>query len=222
MLFIIDFDGTLALKDTVDAMLDKFAPAVWRDVEQEWISGRITAVECMRRQIRMVNADQVALEKLFRAIELDATFLPFYRHVRASSTVAIVSDGLDHAITIAMRDVDVPKLPVFANHLIFKPRGIDITFPHLTPQCTAGNGVCKCAVAGELSGPAGGPVVLVGDGKSDACLAGSADVVFAKSRLLDYCNEQGIAHIPFSTFADVLAVVKTWPVGQPRLTASFG
>jgi 2-hydroxy-3-keto-5-methylthiopentenyl-1-phosphate phosphatase len=222
MLFVIDFDGTLAPEDTVDTLLGKFAPAAWRDVEQDWLSGRITAVECMQRQIRMVDADHVALENFFHAIELDAAFLPFYRHVNAFSTVAIVSDGLDHAISIAMRDAGLPKLPVFANHLIFTPRGVDIAFPRFIPQCEAGNGVCKCAVARELSGPVGGPVVLVGDGKSDACLAASADVVFAKSRLLDYCQEQGIAHVPFTTFADVFSVVKTWPVHQPLLAAAFG
>jgi 2-hydroxy-3-keto-5-methylthiopentenyl-1-phosphate phosphatase len=216
MLFVIDFDGTLAVRDTVDTLLDNFAPAAWQDVEQEWLTGRITAVECMQRQIRMVDADHVALENFFRTIELDAAFLPFYRHVSAFSRVAIVSDGLDHAISVAMRDAGLPKLPVYANHLIFTPRGVDIGFPHLTAQCKAGNGVC------ELSSTVGGPVVLVGDGISDACLAGSADVVFAKSRLLDYCRAQGIAHIPFTTFDDVLAIVMTWHVSQPQPAASFG
>ena len=147
MLFVIDFDGTLALEDTVDTLLEKFAPAAWQAVEQAWLSGNITAVECMRQQIRMVDADHIALEHFFHAIKLDAAFLPFHQHVSAFSTVAIVSDGLDHAITIAMRDAGLPKLPVFANRLIFTPRGIDIDFPHLNAQCTAGNGVCKCAVA---------------------------------------------------------------------------
>jgi 2,3-diketo-5-methylthio-1-phosphopentane phosphatase len=222
MLFVIDFDGTLAVRDTVDTLLGNFAPAAWQDVEQEWLAGRITAVECMQRQIRMVDADHLALENFFRTIELDAAFLPFYRHVSAFSKVTIVSDGLDHAISVAMRDAGLPKLPVYANHLIFTPRGVDIGFPHLTAQCKAGNGVCKCAVARELSSPMGEPVVLVGDGMSDACLASSADVVFAKSRLLDYCQEQHIAHVPFTTFADVLAVVKTWPARQPQPAASFG
>lgn len=221
MLFVIDFDGTLALEDTVDTLLDKFAPVAWQAVEREWLSGRITAVECMRQQIRMIRADPIALEHFFHAIKLDEAFLPFHQYVSTFSTLAIVSDGLDHAITIAMRDAGLPKLPVFANHLIFEPRGIDIAFPHLNPQCTAGNGVCKCAVARTLSGSTGGLVVLVGDGKSDACLAGNADVVFAKGRLLEHCREQGIAHVPFSTFADVLAVVKTWPFCQPQPAPSF-
>lgn len=225
MLFVIDFDGTLARKDTVDAMLEKFAPADWADIEREWLDGRITAVQCMQQQIRMVKADHIAIESFFRAIELDDSFLPFYRHVSAFAQVAIVSDGLDHAIKVATKQAGLPEIPAYANRLHFVPDGIDISFPHLTPQCNAGNGVCKCAVARDLSGAQGGPVVLVGDGKSDACLARSADVVFAKSSLLRHCKEQNIAHIPFDTFEDVLAAVKTWatvktwPAHLPKKTA---
>jgi 2,3-diketo-5-methylthio-1-phosphopentane phosphatase len=222
MLFVIDFDGTLACRDTVDAMLEKFATPAWREVESEWLAGRITAVECMRKQMRLVAADRVTLESFFRAIELDREFLPFYRHVISFATVAIVSDGLDHAIRIATREADVPRMPVYANRLIFEAQGIDIAFPYLDPRCQAGNGVCKCAVARELSGPEGGPVVLIGDGKSDACLAERAEVVFAKDRLLDHCLARGIAHVPFETFADVLATIKTWPTQRPRWSASCG
>jgi 2-hydroxy-3-keto-5-methylthiopentenyl-1-phosphate phosphatase len=221
MLFVIDFDGTLARKDSVDAMLERFAAPAWKDVELEWLEGRITAVDCMSRQIRMVHADTVTLERFFRDIQLDDSFLPFYRHVSEFAAVAIVSDGLDHAIRISTRNAGFPKLPVYANKLIFTPRGIDIDFPHLTPECATGQGVCKCAVARSLSSPAGGPIVLVGDGKSDACLAGKADVVFAKSRLLSHCQAAGIDHVPFHSFADVLASVKNWRVLPPRESVSI-
>jgi 2-hydroxy-3-keto-5-methylthiopentenyl-1-phosphate phosphatase len=119
-----------------------------------------------------------------------------------------------------MRAAGLPKVPVYANRLIFEPHGIDIAFPRRDSTCQAGNGVCKCAVARQLVGSAGAPVVLVGDGKSDFCLAGSADVVFAKGRLLDHCRRQGIAHVPFDTFADVLATVETWPRQRPRHAVS--
>lgn len=216
MLFVIDFDGTLALRDTVDTLLEQFAPAGWKDVELDWLTGRITAVECMGQQIRMVRADRPALEDFFQSIELDASFLPFYRHVIRHAKVAIVSDGLDHPIQVAIRKASLPNIPVFANRLDFVPNGIDISFPHLDSHCAVGNGVCKCAVARDLAQPVGEPVVLVGDGKSDACLAHRADVVFAKKSLLRYCEEQGIAHIPFDSFADVLAVVEKWGAHPPR------
>ena len=214
MLFVIDFDGTLSVRDTVDAMLERFAGPEWEDVEQEWLAGQITAVQCMQKQLRMVNADHVTLENFFRGIQLDASFLPFYKHVSQFSQVAIVSDGLDHAIKVAMKNAALPELPVYANKLHFVPDGIDISWPHKNTACTAGNGVCKCAVARNLAD--GKRVVLVGDGKSDACLAKSADVVFAKGSLIKYCEVNGIAHHKFQTFADVLAKVRSWPQEAPQ------
>ncbi|MCX7165590.1 MAG: MtnX-like HAD-IB family phosphatase [Rhodocyclales bacterium] len=216
MLFVIDFDGTLARKDTVDTLLEQFAPAAWKDVEQKWLLGHITAVECMGQQIRMVRASRETLEEFFQSIELDASFLPFYHHVCRHAAVAIVSDGLDHPIQIATHKAGLPNIPVFANRLHYVANGIDISFPHLDTHCAAGNGVCKCAVARDLAQPLGGPMVLIGDGKSDTCLAHRADIVFAKKSLRRYCEEQGIEHIPFDSFADVLAVVRKWDVHPPE------
>ena len=68
MYFIVDFDGTLSVLDTVDSMLERFADPEWKAVEEEWLDGKITAVECMQKQLRMVRADRVSLEKFFRAI----------------------------------------------------------------------------------------------------------------------------------------------------------
>lgn len=219
MLFVIDFDGTLSVRDTVDAMLERFAGPEWETVEQEWLDGHITAVQCMQKQLRMVEADHVTLENFFRGIQLDASFLPFYRHVSQFSEVAIVSDGLDHAIKVAMKNAALPELPVFANKLHFVPDGIDISWPHRNASCGAGNGVCKCAVARDLAQDAGGPVVLIGDGKSDACLARSADVVFAKGSLVRHCEQERIAYHRFQTFADVLAKVRKWPHEAPQHVA---
>jgi 2,3-diketo-5-methylthio-1-phosphopentane phosphatase len=215
MLFVIDFDGTLSVGDTVDAMLERFAGPEWKVVEQEWLDGHITAVQCMQKQIRMVRSDHVALENFFRGIQLDASFLPFYKHVSQFSQVAVVSDGLDHAIKVAMKNAALPELPVYANKLHFVPDGIDISWPHRNTNCSAGNGVCKCAVARDLS-DGDKRVILVGDGKSDACLAQEADVVFAKGSLLNYCEKHEIPHFKFQTFADVLAKVKTWPQEAPQ------
>jgi 2-hydroxy-3-keto-5-methylthiopentenyl-1-phosphate phosphatase len=211
MLFIVDFDGTISVKDTIDAMLEKFADPSWEDIEQEWLDGHITAVECMSKQIGMVRADNVALESFFRGIQLDASFLPFYKHVSQFAKVVIASDGLDHAIKVSTRNAGWPEIPIYSNHLNFEPEGIKMTFPLRKADCTGGNGMCKCAVAKNLSADAGGPIVLIGDGKSDACIAHMADIVFAKGSLIKHCEKNGIKHHKFQTFADVLAMIKKWP-----------
>lgn len=211
MIFLVDFDGTLACNDSVDNLLERYADPTWREIENEWVDGRITAIECMRRQLRLVKADHLTLETFFRGIQLDASFLPFLRSVHGFAKVAIVSDGLDHAIATATRAADFPPLPIYANHLQFVPDGLDISYPYRDPSCTAGNGVCKCGVAKTLASESGGPIVLIGDGKSDACLAERADAVFAKGSLIRHCESRGIPFHRFQTFADVLREVRKWP-----------
>ena len=48
-----------------------------------------------------------------------------------------------------------------------------------------------------------GPTVFVGDGLSDKYAATSADLVFAKDQLADFCREQQIAHRQYRSLADV-------------------
>jgi len=221
MLFVIDFDGTLSVGDTVDAMLERFADNRWEELETDWLDGKITAIECMKQQLDLVEVDQVTLENFFRGIQLDASFIPFHRYISQFSKVAIVSDGLDHAIDVATRNAAIPAMPIYANKLSFKPNGVSISYPYQNPDCKAGNGVCKCQIAEQLSAGVGGPVVLVGDGKSDYCLAKYADVVFAKGKLITHCEQENIPFRRFQTFAEVLEVVKHWDIAKKRsITAS--
>jgi 2,3-diketo-5-methylthio-1-phosphopentane phosphatase len=214
MLFVIDFDGTLSVGDTVDAMLERFADDRWEDLENEWLKGNITAIECMKQQLDLVVADRATLENFFRGIQLDASFIPFHKYISRFSKVAIVSDGLDHAIDVATQNAEIPVMPIYANKLDFRPNGVSISYPYRNSDCKAGNGVCKCQIAEQLSADVGGPVVLIGDGKSDYCLAKYADYVFAKGKLITHCENENIPFTRFQTFAEVLKIVKVWNVNK--------
>ena len=218
MLFVIDFDGTLSVGDTVDAMLERFADDRWKDLEDEWLKGNISAIDCMKQQLDLVEVDQVTLENFFRGIQLDASFIPFHKYISQFSKVAIVSDGLDHAIDVATRNAAIPSMPIYANKLQFKPNGVSISYPFRNANCKAGNGVCKCQIAEQLSADVGGPVVLVGDGKSDYCLAKHADIVFAKGKLITHCEQENIPFRRFQTFAEILDVVKQWDIAKKQST----
>lgn len=210
MIIVVDFDGTLSTRDTVDHLLDQFASSAWKDIEAEWHANKITAIECMQKQLSMVRADKTSLDTFFSEISLDSTFKNFYDVVKAFSDVVIVSDGLDRAIDIALEKSDLSFLPRFANKLHFTDLGIDISWPYKNPNCEAGNGVCKCAVAKSLN-QSQQKLILIGDGLSDLCLAKKADIVFAKNSLLSHCRRFGIPHIQFNSFDDVLKVMQSWP-----------
>jgi len=210
MLFIVDFDGTVAPRDTVDALLDRFADPAWKTIEEEWISGRLNSRDCMQAQLALVTAERPVLEEFFQAVSIDSSFVNFVRFAQTFADVAVVSDGLDRPIWIALDKYQVPPVPVFANKLEFRTRGLAISFPHSDATCVPRSGVCKCSVARSLNAGRGLPVILIGDGRSDLCIARSADHVFAKGSLLKYCRSEGIAHTAFDSFDDVLAVIRTW------------
>lgn len=217
MIFVIDFDGTLALDDTVDELLEAHAEPAWRTLEADWLADRISAQECMRQQIGLVRASRPALDGYFHGIRIDAGFAAFREHVADFAQVAIVSDGLDYAIHCALQRAGHDGVEVYANRLDFLGDDrLELSFPYRNEECSGGNGVCKCAVARRLAQRHGGPVVLVGDGKSDACLAAEADVVFAKDSLARHCENQGIAYIPFTDFADVLNALRASSVDSHK------
>ena len=123
MLIVVDFDGTISVNDTIDAMLEKFSSPEWIEIERTWLNGDIDAVTCMTKQIGLVKADNISLESFFRSIQLDASFLPFFKYVTQFSKVVIASDGLDHAIKVALRNAGWPEIPIYSNHLKMKTGG---------------------------------------------------------------------------------------------------
>lgn len=196
----VDFDGTISLEDTTDALLERFAEPAWVDVEAQWLAGRIGSAECMRRQVDLLRVRPGALHAFVSTIRIDPAFVAFAELCRDLNVpLAVVSDGIDVVIHGALRKAGL-DLPVFANHLTFT--GHDrwaLSFPFKDVECRARAGHCKCR---SMAGPSGG-AVLIGDGRSDYCGARSADFVFAKDSLLAHCRSQGIAHEPFVSFADL-------------------
>ena len=62
---------------------------------------------------------------------------------------------------------------------------------------------------------------MIGDGKSDMCVASTADFVFAKGSLADYCVAHQIPHARFDTFAQVPALLAKLPQGIAANATTF-
>lgn len=207
LLFIIDFDGTIAPTDTVDALLERFADSEWRRIEEEWSRGTISSRQCMASQIALVRGEHADLKEFLHSVRIDPSFVMFVRYAREFADLAVVSDGLDDPIRRALHDLGVP---IFANRMAFRPGGLSISFPYFDSACAVASGVCKCAVARRLDAGRGLTTILIGDGRSDFCLARSVDYVLAKGTLRRLCEAENIIHTPFETFGDVLTIVRGW------------
>ena len=196
---LLDFDGTVTLRDTVDAVLEEFALPEWHDVEAEWEAGLIGSRECLTRQVALIRATPEAMDRFVDSIDIDPTFIDLVMMNRRLGTdLEIVSDGFERSVRRIMRRLDF-SCPVRANMLLPVDRDRwTLLSPHSKDDCRSKAGTCKCAVGrGRRS-------ILIGAGRSDVCVAREASFVFAKGRLADHCEAEGIPHMRIRHLGDVV------------------
>ncbi|MDR0234432.1 MAG: MtnX-like HAD-IB family phosphatase, partial [Zoogloeaceae bacterium] len=205
---LCDFDGTITTDDVTDTLLEAFGKPGWRESENEWLAGRMGSRECLRQQIACLDASREELNRVIDSIEVDEFFSMFADIVTLRGwDFSIVSDGLDYAIERVLRRHNLPALPFYANSLSQSgERAWRLDFPHQDTMCCPASGVCKCAFA-RRARAAGRKVLVIGDGRSDFCVAGCADLVFAKGTLLTHCFDKNLPHIPISGFWDAVRIV---------------
>ena len=204
----VDFDGTIMSCDTTDFLFERFALPEWRGVEEEWAAGRIGSRVCMARQVDLLRATPEQISAAIAEIDIDPGFASFLGTCAdAGIGTTIVSDGLDFVIDATLRRYGL-SCAFFANRLISNGRDRwRLEFPHAREACEARAGHCKCA---RTQAHQGQLKVVVGDGRSDFCIAGRADLVLAKSKLLEACRAAGTPHLPFADFFEVSALLEGW------------
>ncbi|RON43051.1 HAD-IB family phosphatase [Pseudomonas frederiksbergensis] len=215
---VCDFDGTITRTDVIDSILQQFADPSWEAIENEWLQGDIGSRECLSRQLSLVKATPTELLAFFDTIEIDPDFPDFVDHVIGlGATLEVVSDGIEQGIARILARNYVTLLPILANRL--RQLGHEswrIDFPYSSDACRAASGNCKCK-----STPKGKRVLVIGDGQSDMCVAASADFVFAKDRLAEHCERNGIAYARFDNFAELQALLAKLPAASSANATSF-
>lgn len=216
----VDFDGTIMPCDTTDYLFERFALPEWHAIEDEWTAGRIGSRECMSRQVELLRATPRQLDEAVAGLEIDAGFAGFLETCRRLGVGAtVVSDGLDLVIGAVLKRYGL-DVPFFANRLI--STGADrwrLEFPYARATCAAGSGHCKCA---RTEPHADKLAIVVGDGRSDFCIAGRADLVIAKSKLIEECRSAGLPHLSFESFAEAAELLTGWLTVNPEIEMEVG
>ncbi|WHA44128.1 MtnX-like HAD-IB family phosphatase [Agrobacterium larrymoorei] len=202
-----DFDGTIAVDDVTDLVLERFASEEWHRLEKDWEAGRITAAECMRAQIPLIDATLQDLNAFLDTVEIDPDFPAFAEFCRSHSIgITVVSDGVDHFIRRILARHGVTDIAINANRLSSSVSNQKFSYrldtPFASAGCASGAGVCKCNIVQTSA-----QHIYVGDGRSDFCVSRQASLVFAKSKLAVHCAQQSIPFIPYEGFSDVQCAV---------------
>jgi 2-hydroxy-3-keto-5-methylthiopentenyl-1-phosphate phosphatase len=205
---LVDFDGTIARDDPTDQLFERFADPFWRIIEEAWQDGRISSRECMRRQVELLRVLPEALDEQIQRIRIDPGFQGFLEFCRRhGAEVKIVSDGFDRVVGAVLASAGL-AVPFFANKLEWQ--GGDrwrLAFPHACSSCRVEAANCKCSHA---QSPHHHPWAVIGDGRSDFCMATRAKHIVAKGSLADYCRRRKLPHATFADFYDVTAALSAW------------
>jgi 2-hydroxy-3-keto-5-methylthiopentenyl-1-phosphate phosphatase len=202
---LCDFDGTITNEDIGFHIIKTFAGPGWEEIEDAYQRGEKGSREALLEIFALTRVSREALTEYVEShFHVDPRFPAFVEWCRKSEiAVTVLSDGFDFYIDLMFNKfrVDVPYL---ANTLRVVDCTLQAGFPHSSQSCgSCGN--CKDSYARRVR-EEGSRIIYIGDGHSDKCVSGLADIVFAKGVLAEHCRAQGTPYYPFETFDDILSV----------------
>jgi 2-hydroxy-3-keto-5-methylthiopentenyl-1-phosphate phosphatase len=204
-LVLVDFDGTITQNDVGALFFDTFAKEESSKIVSLWLKGEINSRECLERLCQVTEAGKSELEKFALSQKIDGKFPHFVDLCKCKKLkLVILSDGLDYYIKLILKRHKLEELSFFSNVLRFENNRLKPEFPYFDRGC--GNcGNCKKYHLQNLR-EVEQQVIYIGDGLSDKCAVGEADLVLAKNDLRRFCLREGVKHYPFRDFGDVIRI----------------
>ena len=205
---VTDFDGTLTRHDFYRLVIDELLPPGTPDFWSEYLSGRISHFEAIRRTFAAAPSGEPALSALADRMGLDPGLAGEVEELRGAGwRVVVASAGCRWYIERLLREAGV-TLEVHANPGRIEDDRLAMTLPTDSPYFSPETGIDKAAVVRKALG-AGGPVAFAGDGPPDL---GPALLVeprfrFARGYLARALERRGEAFRPFDGWGDVARAI---------------
>ena len=192
MRLVLDWDGTVTERDTLDLVLQEFGDAeVYEHVENELEAGRMTLNDVIAAEFATVTAPFDDVERhVLEHVRVRAGFAQLARARRP----LVVSSGFRELIEpVLEREGVLDAVELRANSAEARPEGWRVHF-RVAEACQECGEPCK---RGDL--PAG-EVVYAGDGHSDYCASLAASRVFATGGLARWLEHRGVPFKPLTDF----------------------
>jgi 2,3-diketo-5-methylthio-1-phosphopentane phosphatase len=181
-----DFDNTITRGDVFDEMLEKFAQGqAWVELEQQWKAGRIGSRRCLKGQVGCLRVKRSQLDDYLRGIEVD----PYFKRLngllgRKKIRCVIFSDNFDYILKTILANQGIRQVELYCNKLRFSGDRLLPSFPFASRKCLL---CAHCKLKNLLAKKEKDSIIIyIGDGLSDVCPAGRADIIFAKGELLSH------------------------------------
>ena len=203
-LIVSDFDGTINKKD----LGEEFGRIIesYPEIKDRVTGGTLGMPEIYRS---LLGSKEVSL-KVVRDFyvehsEIDGHFARFLEFVNERDIAhIIVSDGFDLLIEATLAAYGIKdRICIFANRIrdAGAGNGVVMDFPFRDDDCVF-SGVCKKTII-RLFRPHFDRIVYIGNGYSDIDAVPEADIVFARSMLKSYCNDNRIPSLWYDDYGDI-------------------
>jgi 2,3-diketo-5-methylthio-1-phosphopentane phosphatase len=189
---VLDFDGTVTERDTLDLVLREFGDQeIYDRVEEELERGAMTLNEVISAEFATVTAP---LDEVVPWLLENARFRPGFAETARKHRPLVISSGFHELIEpLLEREGVLDFVELRANRVEARPDGWRVHY-RVSEVCEVCGEPCK---RGDLPD---GPVVYAGDGYSDYCAALAADRVYATGSLARYLDERVVAYEPLTDF----------------------
>lgn len=206
---VTDFDGTLTRHDFYRLVIDELLPPGTPDFWSEYLAGRVSHFEAIRRTFAAAPVGEARLADLADRMGLEPGLADEVGALRrAGWRVVVASAGCLWYIR-RLLDAAGVALEVHANPGQIRDDRLAMTLPTGSPYFSPETGIDKAAVVRDALG-AGGAVAFAGDGPPDlepARLVGPR-LRFARGTLARALTERGEPFRPFGRWAEVARALR--------------
>jgi 2-hydroxy-3-keto-5-methylthiopentenyl-1-phosphate phosphatase len=213
LLIAVDFDGTITVRDTLHVIVERYGtPGVWERIEPRLRAGEITLEDAMEEEFAGVSATFEEVRALvLRDAPVRVGFAELVAWAAAEDhALVVVSAGFRSVIDAVLGEAGLTGLDVRANDAVFTPGGTTLRWAERGERCARCERRCKRHDL-AIRMVDGQSLVYVGDGLSDSCAARMGEIVFARGGLAADLAGDGVAHVVFDDFHDVLSRLRELP-----------
>jgi 2-hydroxy-3-keto-5-methylthiopentenyl-1-phosphate phosphatase len=189
---VLDWDGTVTERDTLDLVLSEFGDGeVYERVEAELDAGRMTLNDVISAEFVTVMAP---LDDVVAYVVEHARLRPGFAELARARHPLVVSSGFHELIEPVLEREGVRgAVELRANRVEARPDGWRVHF-RVAETCEICGEPCK---RGDLPN---GEVAYAGDGHSDYCAALAADHIYATGSLAGFLDRRGVPYEPLTDF----------------------
>lgn len=192
MKLVLDWDGTVTERDTLELVIDRFGDIATYRRTGELMGHHLTHDEALARSFATVRAP---LDEVVRWVVGAVQVRPGFHELVERYEPLVVSSGFHELIDPVLARERV-AVEVLANRVEARLDGWRIRF-RPGARCEHCGERCKRAALPP------GEVAYVGDGYSDRCAALAAGRAFATGGLASYLDERAIPYQRFDDLRDV-------------------